>query len=71
MGLGKQAKTLTKGQVDAVLGYLTKTRWPTRNRLIFLLSVKAGLREGDSLPDLENGHRCPRPDRPGHPLWAC
>jgi integrase len=30
--------------VDAVLGYLAKTRWPTRNRVIFLLSVKAGLR---------------------------
>ena len=44
MGLGKQAKTLSTGQVDAVLGYLAKTRWPTRNRLIFLLSVKAGLR---------------------------
>jgi integrase len=44
MGLGKQAKTLSKGQVEAVLGYLAKTRWPTRNQLIFLLSVKAGLR---------------------------
>src|ERR1700712_490798 len=44
MGLTKQAKTLTKGQVEAVLGYLATTRWPTRNRLIFLLSVKAGLR---------------------------
>jgi len=44
MGLGKQAKTLSKGQVDAVLGYLATTRWPTRNRVIFLLSVKAGLR---------------------------
>jgi integrase len=44
MGLGKQAKTLTKGQVDAVLGYLAKASWPTRNRFIFLLSVKAGLR---------------------------
>src|ERR1035438_6571096 len=44
MGLGKQAKTLSKGQVEAVLGYLAKTRWPTRNRVIFLLSVKAGLR---------------------------
>jgi integrase len=44
MGLGKQAKTLTKGQVEAVLGYLAKTRWPTRNRVIFLLSAKAGLR---------------------------
>lgn len=44
MSLGKQAKTLSKGQVEAVLGYLAKTRWPARNRLIFLLSAKAGLR---------------------------
>ena len=44
MGLGKQAKTLNKGQVEAVLGYLATTRWPTRNRVIFLLSTKAGLR---------------------------
>ena len=44
MGLGKQAKTLSKGQVDAMLAYLSTTRHPERNRLIFLLSVKAGLR---------------------------
>src|SRR3954469_18386195 len=44
MGLGNQAKTLSRGQVEAVLGYLAKTRWPTRNRVIFLLSAKAGLR---------------------------
>jgi integrase/recombinase XerD len=44
MALGKQAKTLSKGQVEAVLGYLAKTRWPARNRVIFLLSAKAGLR---------------------------
>jgi integrase/recombinase XerD len=44
MGLGKQAKTLTKGQAEAVLGYLATTRWPRRNRVIFLLSAKAGLR---------------------------
>jgi integrase/recombinase XerD len=44
MALGKQAKTLSKGQVEAVLAYLAKTRWPARNRLIFLLSAKAGLR---------------------------
>jgi integrase/recombinase XerD len=44
MGLGKQAKTLSKGQVDATLAYLSTTRHPTRNRLIFLLSVKVGLR---------------------------
>ena len=44
MSLTKQAKTLTKPQIDAVLGYLAKTRHPIRNRVIFLLSVKAGLR---------------------------
>jgi integrase len=44
MSLGKQAKILSKGQVDAVLGYLAKTRHPERNRMIFLLSVKSGLR---------------------------
>jgi integrase/recombinase XerD len=44
MSLAKQAKTLTKPQIDAVLGYLAKTRYPLRDRVIFLLSVKAGLR---------------------------
>ena len=44
MALGKQAKTLTKAQIDAVYGYLRLTRYPVRNRAILLLSVKAGLR---------------------------
>jgi integrase/recombinase XerD len=44
MGLSKQAKTLTKGQIDATLAYLATTRHPVRNRLIFLLSAKVGLR---------------------------
>ena len=44
MSLAKQAKTLTKPQIEAVLGYLAKTRYPIRDRVIFLLSVKAGLR---------------------------
>jgi integrase len=44
MALGKQAKILTKAQADAVYGYLRLTRYPTRNRTIFLLSLKAGLR---------------------------
>ena len=44
MGLGKQAKTLSKGQIEAMLAYLSTTRHPARNRLIFLLSAKAGLR---------------------------
>jgi integrase/recombinase XerD len=42
--LGKQAKILKPGQVEAVLGYLAKTRHPLRNRVIFLLSARAGLR---------------------------
>lgn len=44
MSLGKQAKTLAKGQGEAVQGFLAKTRYPIRNRVIFLLSLKAGLR---------------------------
>jgi integrase len=44
MALTKQAKTLSKAQIDAVQSFLQKTRHPARNRLIFLLSVKAGLR---------------------------
>ncbi|UPK26745.1 tyrosine-type recombinase/integrase [Bradyrhizobium sp. 195] len=44
MGLGKQAKTLAKGQAEAILAYLSTTRYPERDRLIFLLSAKAGLR---------------------------
>lgn len=44
MPLGKQAKTLSRGQHEAVLGYLARTRHPLRNRVIYLLSVKAGLR---------------------------
>jgi integrase/recombinase XerD len=44
VSLGKQAKPLSKGQTEAVLGYLAKTRHPVRNHLVFLLSIKAGLR---------------------------
>jgi integrase/recombinase XerD len=44
MGLGKQSKILTNKQQELVLNYLSTTRYPTRNRTIFLLSVKSGLR---------------------------
>jgi hypothetical protein len=44
MGLGKQAKRLTKAQVDAALNYLSRPRCPLRNRVILLPSVKAELR---------------------------
>lgn len=42
--LAKQAKVLSLHQTNLVLGYLSHTRHPLRNRVIFLLSFKAGLR---------------------------
>jgi integrase/recombinase XerD len=44
MPLGKQAKVLTRAQVERVLHHVEATRDPLRNRVIVLLSVKAGLR---------------------------
>jgi integrase/recombinase XerD len=44
VSLGKQAKTLSKGQVEATMGWLTSTRYPTRNSIILLLSVYCGKR---------------------------
>jgi integrase len=44
LSLGKQAKTLTKGQIETTRAWLASTRYPTRNRAILLLSVRAGLR---------------------------
>jgi integrase/recombinase XerD len=42
--LSKQAKPLSRNQMRLVGSLLRTTRYPDRNRLIFLLSVKAGLR---------------------------
>lgn len=42
--LTKQAKSLSKVQAKLLLSLLEATRHPVRNRVIFLLSVKAGLR---------------------------
>lgn len=44
MALGKQAKTLTKTQIDTVSAYLRTRRHGLRDQTIFLLSVRAGLR---------------------------
>ena len=44
MALGKQAKTLTKSQIDAVTAFLLTRRHGLRDLTVFLLSVKAGLR---------------------------
>jgi integrase/recombinase XerC len=44
MALGKQAKILTDKQVRAVLAELDTRRYPIRDRVMFMLSIKAGLR---------------------------
>lgn len=44
MGIGKQAKVLNQKQVDAVLHHIGQRRNGLRNQVIFLLSVRAGLR---------------------------
>ena len=44
MSLGKQAKVLSRAQEQAVLKYLEGTRQPQRNKVIMLLSSRAGLR---------------------------
>ena len=44
MSLQKQAKVMTQSQEKAVLYHISQSRDPIRNKVIFLLSVKAGLR---------------------------
>jgi integrase/recombinase XerD len=41
---GKQAKIVSPTQERAILGYLATTRYPARDQVMFLLSMKAGLR---------------------------
>jgi hypothetical protein len=41
---GKQAKIVSPTQERAILGFLETTRYPSRDRVMFLLSMKAGLR---------------------------
>ena len=44
MALGKQAKILTKKQIDQLIWYVGTLRHPLRNEVIVMLSVRAGLR---------------------------
>ena len=44
MALGKQAKIISDKQVRAVLAELDTRRYPFRDRVMFLLSIKAGMR---------------------------
>ncbi len=41
---GKQAKIVSPTQERAILGFLETARYPARDRVMFLLSMKAGLR---------------------------
>lgn len=41
---GKQAKTVADGELQALLNLCGETRYPERNRVVVLLSFKAGLR---------------------------
>jgi integrase/recombinase XerD len=43
-GKGKQAKILSDAQLRAVLGHVARSRNPERDRVMVLLSFKAGLR---------------------------
>src|SRR3954468_12015774 len=44
---GKQAKTLSTVHIDDLLFFAERSRHPIRNRLIVLLSIKAGLRAAE------------------------
>jgi integrase len=44
---GKQAKILAANHIDDLLLFAETTRYPIRDRVIVLLSVKAGLRAAE------------------------
>jgi integrase len=44
---GKQAKVLFDHHIQDLLAYASSSRYPVRNRVIVLLSVKAGLRASE------------------------
>jgi integrase len=44
---GKQAKILSAGQIEELLFFADTTRYPERNRVMVLLSTKAGLRAAE------------------------
>jgi integrase len=44
---GKQAKILAANHIDALLLFAETTRYPLRDRVVVLLSVKAGLRAAE------------------------
>jgi integrase len=65
---GKQAKIVSPTQERAMLGSLATTRSPARDRVLFLLSMKAGLR-AKAIASLTwaHGDRCHRAGCGGAP----
>ena len=47
MMVGKRAKILSPDHVEDLLVFARQTRYPVRNQVLVLLSVKAGLRAGE------------------------
>ena len=54
---GTQAKILSTAQERAILGSLTTTRYPVRDRVMFLLSLNWTPGEGNRRPHLGHGDR--------------
>ena len=44
MAQTRQAKILNKNMIQSVINHLSSTRYPTRNKVIFLLGLLAGMR---------------------------
>src|ERR1700674_3098085 len=44
---GKQAKVLSTANIEELLTYSRNSRYPERNKVMVLLSAKAGLRAGE------------------------
>ena len=58
-GLAKQAQTLTDRQIKRALAEVATHRYPERDRVMVLLSVKGGLRaKGNRHGHLGHGDRC-------------
>ena len=54
---GKQAKILSDDNLEDVLLFAETSRHPLRNKVIVLLSAKAGLRAGEiARPHVGHGH---------------
>lgn len=55
---GKQAKTITPGQMDVLMQHVRGRKDSFRSRVIILLSLRAGLRAAESNPHAPSWTRC-------------